>query len=160
VKLADQIAELKTLVVELMERFEQERRSKADPIRVYVVKRAERENYYLKWNDPVTGKEKKCSSGTPDRKQATELALKKQKELSAELRAILQRRKKRDKIKSNMRYRVLVRDGYACKACGKGLDHDVVLHVDHILPVAKGGKTVEDNLQTLCEDCNQGKGAS
>ena len=31
------------------------------------------------------------------------------------------------------------------------------LHVDHIKPVSKGGKTVRDNLRTLCEDCNLGK---
>lgn len=31
------------------------------------------------------------------------------------------------------------------------------LHVDHIIPIAKGGKTVKENLRTLCEECNWGK---
>jgi len=35
---------------------------------------------------------------------------------------------------------------------------DVKLHVDHIVPVSRGGKSVMGNLQTLCEDCNCGKG--
>lgn len=29
--------------------------------------------------------------------------------------------------------------------------------VDHIIPVAKGGKTVPKNLRTLCNVCNLGK---
>ena len=31
------------------------------------------------------------------------------------------------------------------------------LEIDHIIPVAKGGETVEDNLQTLCWKCNRAK---
>jgi 5-methylcytosine-specific restriction endonuclease McrA len=34
----------------------------------------------------------------------------------------------------------------------------VVLHVDHVVPVAAGGVTIEDNLRTACEECNLGKG--
>ncbi|MBR2352886.1 MAG: HNH endonuclease, partial [Clostridia bacterium] len=34
----------------------------------------------------------------------------------------------------------------------------VKLEVDHIIPVSKGGKSTLDNLQTLCERCNRGKG--
>ena len=33
----------------------------------------------------------------------------------------------------------------------------VKLHVDHIKPVSKGGKTELSNLRTLCERCNLGK---
>lgn len=36
-------------------------------------------------------------------------------------------------------------------------DSTVELHVDHIIPWAKGGETVMDNLQTLCSKCNWGK---
>lgn len=34
---------------------------------------------------------------------------------------------------------------------------DVVLHVDHIKPVSKGGKNTITNLITACRDCNLGK---
>lgn len=32
------------------------------------------------------------------------------------------------------------------------------LHVDHIMPWSKGGKTTFENLHTLCADCNIGRG--
>ena len=33
----------------------------------------------------------------------------------------------------------------------------ILLEIDHIIPIAKGGQTVEDNLQTLCWKCNRAK---
>lgn len=51
---------------------------------------------------------------------------------------------------------VLSRDGYKCVMCGKTAK-ETVLEVDHIIPVSKGGKTILDNLQTLCIDHNRGK---
>lgn len=56
-----------------------------------------------------------------------------------------------------MRYDVMKRDGFRCVLCGRTADDGVKLHVDHIIPVSKGGKTVMKNLRTLCEDCNLGK---
>lgn len=50
------------------------------------------------------------------------------------------------------------RDGFRCVKCGRGREDGVKLHVDHIKPVSRGGKSVLNNLQTLCEDCNCGKG--
>ncbi len=60
-----------------------------------------------------------------------------------------------------MRYIVLKRDNYKCRLCGSSpaTNPGVNLHVDHIKPWSKGGETVEENLQTLCEDCNLGKGS-
>lgn len=42
-----------------------------------------------------------------------------------------------------------------CLCCGRD---DVSLSVDHIVPVAKGGEHVWDNIQPLCMDCNRRKG--
>ena len=58
-----------------------------------------------------------------------------------------------------MRWRVLTRDSFRCRSCGRSpaLEQGVVLHVDHIYPWSKGGPTVDENLQTLCEPCNLGK---
>lgn len=62
------------------------------------------------------------------------------------------------KVTRAMRYDVLRRDGFRCVKCGRGREDGVKLHVDHIKPVSRGGKSVMSNLQTLCEDCNCGKG--
>jgi len=58
-------------------------------------------------------------------------------------------------------FRVMKRDRFACRHCGRspakyaGLE----LHVDHVIPWSRGGETVLQNLQTLCSECNLGKGA-
>ena len=58
-----------------------------------------------------------------------------------------------------LKWRILQRDRFTCCGCGASpaLTPGVQLHVDHILPWSKGGETVEENLQTLCERCNIGK---
>lgn len=48
------------------------------------------------------------------------------------------------------------RDSFTCQYCG-GEAPDVILNVDHIVPVAKGGGNGLTNLVTSCFDCNSGK---
>lgn len=60
---------------------------------------------------------------------------------------------------SGKRYDILRRDHYKCQICGRSQSDGAKLEVDHIIPVSKGGKTVDENLQTLCHECNQGKKA-
>ena len=59
----------------------------------------------------------------------------------------------------SLRYDIMKRDGFKCVICGATAKDGVKLHVDHIVPVSKGGKTVPDNLRTLCANCNLGKRA-
>jgi 5-methylcytosine-specific restriction endonuclease McrA len=68
----------------------------------------------------------------------------------------------RREISDRQRFRILVRDGFQCKACGASplRTPGVELHVDHILPWSKGGETVDKNLETKCKKCNLGKGNS
>ena len=56
----------------------------------------------------------------------------------------------KDKIKN--------RDGYTCRECGKYMPDEVGLHIDHIVPVGKGGKSIPSNLRVLCSKCNGRKG--
>ena len=63
---------------------------------------------------------------------------------------------KRD-VSRRTRYEVMKRDGFRCQICGKAVDDDVTLHVDHIIPLAKGGSNAKNNLRTLCDGCNLGK---
>lgn len=50
---------------------------------------------------------------------------------------------------------IFARDGYACRTCGSP-DR---LQLDHIVPLARGGRSERGNLQTLCQPCNGSKGA-
>lgn len=63
----------------------------------------------------------------------------------------------RSLMTDSLRYDIMKRDNFRCVLCGRTAKEGVKLHVDHILPVAKGGLTVPDNLRTLCDQCNLGK---
>lgn len=57
-----------------------------------------------------------------------------------------------------LRMKILQRDQYRCRICGRRPDSnvDIELHVHHFRPWAMGGVTVEDNLITLCHTCHNG----
>ena len=61
----------------------------------------------------------------------------------------------RPRIPAALRRQVLARDGYVCQECGATEE----LEMDHIIPVSRGGATTLENLQVMCHDCNQRKGA-
>ncbi len=63
----------------------------------------------------------------------------------------------RNLVSDSLRYDVMKRDGFRCVLCGRDASDGVKLHVDHIIPVSKGGLSTMENLRTLCEDCNRGK---
>ena len=65
---------------------------------------------------------------------------------------------KRKPIGKKLRFEVFKRDSFTCQYCG-GVPPRVVLHVDHIVAVARGGDNAIDNLATACSACNLGKGA-
>jgi hypothetical protein len=58
-----------------------------------------------------------------------------------------------------MRFQILERDKYRCVVCGRGVKDGIDLHVDHVYPKSKGGLATLENGQTLCYECNIGKGA-
>lgn len=53
------------------------------------------------------------------------------------------------------RKNVLRRDGHRCQYCGRS---DVPLTVDHVIPRARGGTEVWENLVCACVRCNNKKG--
>ena len=55
-----------------------------------------------------------------------------------------------------LRYQILERDEFTCQGCGQYAPN-VMLEVDHIVPVAEGGTDVETNLRTYCWACNRGR---
>ena len=62
--------------------------------------------------------------------------------------------------RGKLRKRVFERDGYKCVMCGRGEKDKIRVVIDHIVPYSKGGKTVYENLQVLCDWCNYKKGAN
>lgn len=63
---------------------------------------------------------------------------------------------KRQGISKNKRFDIFARDNFTCQYCGKKAPN-VILEVDHIIPVSKGGDNKLTNLITSCFECNRGK---
>lgn len=61
----------------------------------------------------------------------------------------------------DLRAEIKERDKFTCKKCGNSIKNEpnLLLEIDHIIPLSKGGLTTKDNLQTLCWRCNRQKGA-
>jgi hypothetical protein len=64
---------------------------------------------------------------------------------------------KRRSISKSVRFDVFNRDGFKCRYCGRSQNDGAVLHLDHVLAVARGGSNDAVNLVTACADCNLGK---
>ncbi len=62
----------------------------------------------------------------------------------------------RKAIPKGVRFEVFKRDGFSCVYCG-ATPPDVLLHIDHVVPVALNGGNGIDNLVTACQPCNLGK---
>ncbi len=56
-----------------------------------------------------------------------------------------------------LKVQVLMRDGNRCRLCGITVSGDNI-HFDHIKPWTKGGETILENIQVLCERHNLAKG--
>src|SRR3989344_6118927 len=63
------------------------------------------------------------------------------------------------KISNEKRIQIFNRDGNKCLWCGRSVVEGIKLNVDHIVPEHFGGSSDFDNLGTLCNLCNNGKGA-
>lgn len=76
--------------------------------------------------------------------------------MTADIVQFVSEKPKRQPLSKRVRFEVFKRDGFACQYCG-ATPPGVLLHCDHIHPVAEGGSNDMDNLVTACEACNQGK---
>jgi 5-methylcytosine-specific restriction endonuclease McrA len=63
----------------------------------------------------------------------------------------------RREVSPRLKVQVLIRDGNKCRICGIKVTGDNI-HIDHIRPWSKGGETVLENLQVLCDEHNYQKG--
>ena len=83
------------------------------------------------------------------------------KMLESKLTASAFAKQQRALMTKKLRDAIKTRDNFTCKQCGNSVhkEPNLLLEIDHIIPVAKGGQTEESNLQTLCWKCNRSKGA-
>ena len=58
----------------------------------------------------------------------------------------------------DIKMEVWEKQGHICPLCGKEFDFEF-MEGDHIKPWREGGRTVIENCQMLCRDCNRKKGA-
>jgi hypothetical protein len=62
-------------------------------------------------------------------------------------------------VSLKLRFEVFKRDDFTCQYCGRKTP-EVILELEHIIPLSKGGTDDLDNLTTSCFECNRGKGKS
>lgn len=79
--------------------------------------------------------------------------------LKSKLTASAFAKEQRTLMTKKLRESIKKRDNYTCCNCGNSiyLEPNLLLEIDHKIPVSKGGCTEESNLQTLCWKCNRSK---
>lgn len=82
-----------------------------------------------------------------------------QSEISAKINKSGHSKAQRSAMTNDLREAIKKRDNYTCCLCGNSVfnEPNLLLEVDHIIPISKGGKTEASNLQTLCWRCNRTK---
>ena len=63
-----------------------------------------------------------------------------------------------DQIERMTRQEIIDRDKSICYLCGKTCQHDEI-HLDHVIPLSRGGLHTKKNLKVSCSTCNLGKGS-
>ena len=76
-------------------------------------------------------------------------------EIVRDERHIKKERAKARELKSSPYFQELLRRGI-CKYCGKKFPKEE-LTIDHIVPIARGGRSTRGNMVVCCFDCNQKK---
>lgn len=66
-------------------------------------------------------------------------------------------RKSQSAISGLVQQQIWVRDGFACMYCGRPMG-EVMLTIDHFVPLELGGSNSPDNYLSACRRCNKDKG--
>ncbi|CAD2074104.1 HNH endonuclease [Phocicoccus pinnipedialis] len=68
-------------------------------------------------------------------------------------------KRQRSLMTNKLRMFIKERDAYTCQMCSASTDDHplILLEIDHIIPISKGGLSEKENLQTLCWKCNRKK---
>ena len=60
-------------------------------------------------------------------------------------------------ISGAIQQKIWAADSFACVYCGAKMG-DILLTVDHFIPLEMGGKNIESNFVSACRKCNKRKG--
>jgi 5-methylcytosine-specific restriction endonuclease McrA len=66
---------------------------------------------------------------------------------------------KKSRARTKAKLELLWRDGRRCAICGRKIKDLDDLTIDHIVPLAKGGKNAMENYQLAHKACNEAKGS-
>lgn len=121
------------------------------------INRIKRPTFYFSYVSPA-GR----SSRTFKIKITSSLLKEIQAKLAAKINKTGHTKVQRNAMTNDLREAIKKRDNYTCCICGNSVfnEPNLLLEVDHIIPISKGGKTEACNLQTLCWRCNRAKSNS
>ena len=110
--------------------------------------------FYFSYVSPAGNSKRSCKI------EITQKILKDiQSEISAKIVKSGHIKMQRSAMTNDLREAIKKRDNYTCCICGNSVykEPNLLLEVDHIIPVSKGGTSEASNLQTLCWRCNRKK---
>lgn len=153
------ISKTRALLVAKKDEADKITREKAEAEQARREKKAEEERAKRKTQkERETERKKRAAQKEKEREekraQAEAARLEREKAMPEQRRFVAEQRRL---MTDSLRYEVLKRDGFRCQICGATAADGYKLHIDHIMPVSKGGRTELSNLRVLCERCNMGK---
>lgn len=172
-KLCQLVEELETLrdAKQIIENYKAEYQQYLSDVPDYVIENDE-EGFYSRLgfatiNESVLSVEYKFSYTSSGGMAQRSFSIPMTEETIAELIQVLDRKlsssefakEQRTLMTKKLREDIKARDNYTCCNCGNStrIEPNLLLEIDHIIPVAKGGRTEKENLQTLCWKCNRSK---
>lgn len=113
-----------------------------------------RRYYYADIERERTNRRKYWASKTPEQRQDF---YRRHREIRYQIAAIRRARILGTQAEPIRRGDIIARDNRTCYLCGQQDLKDRQIHLDHVIPLARGGTHTDDNLRVACVPCNYRK---